>query len=72
MLPRIFKPLVIIGFAFGFTAAFAADDASQQPQAAPQPAAPAPSGEAASRQDAEGSRRKRREGPTEEPLSGLC
>jgi mono/diheme cytochrome c family protein len=47
LLPRTFKPLVIIGFAFGFTAAFAADDGSQQPQAVPQPAAPAPSGEAA-------------------------
>ena len=48
MLFRIFKPLVIIGFAFGFTAAFAADDGSQQPQATPQQTAPAPSGEAAS------------------------
>ena len=47
-MPRIFKPLVIIGFAFGFTAAFAADEASQQPQAAPQQTAPAPSGEATS------------------------
>ena len=45
MLLRILKPFVIIGFAFGSTAAFAA---AQQPQAAPQQAAPAPSGEAAS------------------------
>lgn len=48
MLLRILKPLVIIGVAIGSTAALAADDASQQPQAAPQQTAPAPSGEAAS------------------------
>jgi mono/diheme cytochrome c family protein len=48
MLPRILKPIAIIGCAFASSAAFAADDTSQQPQAAPQQAAPAPSGEAAS------------------------
>ena len=42
MLLRSVKPFVIIGFAFGSTAAFAA---AQQPQAAPQQAT-APSGEA--------------------------
>jgi mono/diheme cytochrome c family protein len=45
MLLRFLKLLVIIGLAFGSTAAFAA---AQQPQAAPQQVAPAPSGEAAS------------------------
>jgi len=45
MLLRILKSFVIIGFAFGSTAAFAA---AQQPQATPQRAAPAPSGEAPS------------------------
>ena len=48
MLLRFLKPLVIIGCTIGSTAAFAADDASQQPQAAPQQTAPTPSGGAAS------------------------
>jgi hypothetical protein len=43
MLLRFLKPLVIIGCTIGSTAAFAADDASQQPQAAPQQTAPTPS-----------------------------
>ena len=53
MLLRFLKPLVIVsfsivGFSFGSSAAFAADNASKQPEAAPQQAAPAPSGEAGS------------------------
>jgi mono/diheme cytochrome c family protein len=47
MLLRILKPLIVAGFAFGASAAFAADDASQQSQAAPQQTAPAPGGAAA-------------------------
>lgn len=48
MLLRILKPLVITGIAIASTAAFAADDASKQSQAAPQQTAPAPSEGAAS------------------------
>ncbi|HEU0016765.1 MAG TPA: c-type cytochrome [Methyloceanibacter sp.] len=43
MLLRSLKPLVIVGFAIGSSAALAADDAAKQPEAAPQQAAPAPS-----------------------------
>jgi mono/diheme cytochrome c family protein len=48
MLFRSLKPLIVVGFAFGCSAALAADDASKQPAAAPQQASPAPTGEAAS------------------------
>lgn len=69
---RFLKPLVIIGLAFGSTAAFGA---AQQPQAAPQPVALAPSGEAASgktpKATAESIEKGQLKSPYQEPLSGF-
>ena len=72
MLLRFLKLLVIIGLAFGSTAAFAA---AQQPQAAPQQVAPAPSGETASgktpKATAESIEKGQLKSPYQEPLSGF-